>query len=218
MFAYDWLHWSTFFVATFVLNVAPGPDVGYIFAQTLKNGREGGIAAMLGIWTGALGHVFMAAVGLSAVIAASATLFTGIKWLGAAYLIWIGVDAFLSASHAGDEVSEVEANILAQSRSSRAAIFKQGALIALLNPKTAIFFLAFLPQFVVEGAGTNSEQLFLHGILVIVVAAMVDPWVVFLGGKLQAVLHSNTGFSLWSNKFLGGVFVTLGLRLAFLER
>lgn len=217
IFAYDWLHWSTFFAAAFLLNAAPGPDLGYVFAQTLKNGREGGFAAMFGIWTGAFGHVFMAAIGLSAVLAASATLFASIKWLGAAYLIWIGIDAIRSASHAGNELDPREAEGLVR-RSTRGAIFRQGALIALLNPKTAIFFLAFLPQFVVEGAGTAGQQLFLHGTLVIVSAVCIDPWVILLGERIKNGIGSNARFALWSNRLLGGVFVGLGVRLALISR
>ena len=215
MFDYGWVHWSSFFVATFLLNAAPGPDLGYVFAQTLKNGRAGGFAAMFGIWAGAFGHVFMAAVGLSALLAASATVFSTIKWVGAAYLVWIGIDAFRSAASSGQEVREAGKKVMS---SSSGAIFRQGALVALLNPKTAIFFLAFLPQFVVEGAGTVSQQLLLHGALVILLAVFIDPWVVLLGEKLSASLNSNTQFATLANRLLGTVFIGLGIRLVFMSR
>lgn len=203
-------------MATFALNAAPGPDLGYIFAQTLKNGRAGGIAAMLGIWTGAFGHVLMAALGLSAILATSATVFAVVKWVGAAYLVWIGVDTLRSVSRpqsnsAGD--SSVP-QAVAPARASM--IFRQGALIALLNPKTAIFFLAFLPQFVVEGAGSTGQQLFLHGVLVIAIAALIDPWLVLLGSRLNSHLNSDTRFNRWANRVLGGVFIALGARLALM--
>jgi threonine/homoserine/homoserine lactone efflux protein len=215
MFDYGWVHWGSFFAATFLLNAAPGPDLGYVFAQTLKNGRAGGFAAMFGIWAGAFGHVFMAAVGLSALLAASATVFATIKWLGAAYLVWLGIDAFRSAASSGQEMQEA-GNAVMSSPSS--AIFLQGAVIALLNPKTAIFFLAFLPQFVVEGAGTVSQQLLLHGALVVVLAAFIDPWVVLLGEKLSASLNRNSQFATFANRLLGTVFIGLGIRLVFMNR
>lgn len=216
MFSYDWLHWSTFFVATFALNAAPGPDLGYIFAQTLKNGRAGGIAAMLGIWTGAFGHVLMAALGLSAILATSATVFAVVKWVGAAYLVWIGVDTLRSVARpqASSAVDSTAPQAVAPARAS--LIFRQGALIALLNPKTAIFFLAFLPQFVVEGAGSTGQQLFLHGVLVIAIAALIDPWLVLLGSRLNSHLNSDTRFNRWANRVLGGVFIALGARLALM--
>lgn len=218
LFSYDWLHWSTFFVATFALNAAPGPDLGYIFAQTLKNGRAGGVAAMLGIWTGAFGHVLMAALGLSAILATSATVFAAVKWLGAAYLVWIGIDTLRSVARSQADAATDPAQPQAVEPAKANIIFRQGALIALLNPKTAIFFLAFLPQFVVEGAGSTGQQLFLHGVLVIAIAALIDPWLVLLGSRLSSRLNSNTRFNRWANRVLGGVFIALGAHLALMTQ
>lgn len=203
-------------MATFALNAAPGPDLGYIFAQTLKNGRAGGIAAMLGIWTGAFGHVLMAALGLSAILATSATVFAVVKWVGAAYLVWIGVDTLRSVSRPQSNSAGDPSVPQAVAPAKASVIFRQGALIALLNPKTAIFFLAFLPQFVVEGAGSTGQQLFLHGVLVIAIAALIDPWLVLLGSRLNSHLNSDTRFNRWANRVLGGVFIALGARLALM--
>ena len=218
MFSYDWLHWSTFFAATFALNAAPGPDLGYIFAQTLKNGRAGGLAAMLGIWTGAFGHVLMAALGLSAILAASATVFAAVKWVGAAYLIWIGIDTLRSVTRSQSQAKDDSASPQAIEPAKAGVIYRQGALIALLNPKTAIFFLAFLPQFVEAGAGSTGQQLFLHGVLVIAIAALIDPWLVLLGDRLSTRLKSDSQFNRWANRLLGGVFIALGARLALMSQ
>lgn len=93
MFDYSLVHWSTFFTAALLLNLSPGPDIAFILGQTARNGRQGGFSAMFGIWSGAFLHVIMAAVGLSAILATSAMAFSVVKWAGAAYLIWLGIQA-----------------------------------------------------------------------------------------------------------------------------
>jgi len=211
MFDYTLAHWSTFFVAAVLLNLSPGPDIAFILAQTAKNGQRSGFAAMFGIWGGAFLHVLLAAVGLSAILATSATAFTIVKWLGALYLIWLGIQALRSdgASYASD--AEVK-------RLSNMEIFRQGVLVAALNPKVAIFFLAFLPQFVVAGAGPASAQLFLHGSLIIVVAAFIEPPLVLLGARLTRYLSNNSQVAAWFDRGLGALFIGLGARLAFSEQ
>jgi threonine/homoserine/homoserine lactone efflux protein len=156
MFAYDAAHWSAFLSAALLLNLSPGPDIAFILGHTVAGGRRAGMAAMLGIWTGALGHVALAALGLSALVAASSQAFALVKWLGVAYLVWLGLRALVSAGGAYADPS-------AQGSSARggralARVVRQGALIDLLNPKVALFFLAFLPQFVAEGRGRSGRS------------------------------------------------------------
>ena len=207
MFEYTILHWMTFLSAAVLLNLSPGPDIAFILGQTLRNGRRQGFAAMFGIWTGAGLHVVLAAAGLSAILATSALAFSIVKWLGVAYLIWLGIRMLLSR---GDSfVSNENPNNL-----SRHSIYWQGVLVSVLNPKVAIFFLAFLPQFVVEGAGSNGAQLFLHGSLIIVVAAFIEPPLVLAGSRLGSFLKENRQVGLWMDRGLGALFVTLGVRLA----
>jgi threonine/homoserine/homoserine lactone efflux protein len=210
MLSYDLTHWTTFALASLALNVAPGPDLALIMAHTIKGGRRAGTAAMVGVWTGALGHVAFAALGLSAILAASATAFAMVKWAGAAYLVWMGWQALKGAGSlsAGPEVK----------RLSSWRIFRQGMLTDLLNPKTAIFFLAFLPQFVVDGAGPVWLQLALHGVLIIVTAAIVEPPLVLLGDRLAGGLRRHAGASRWLDRGLGTVLVALGVKLALLGR
>ena len=133
MFDYSLLHWTTFLTAAVLLNLAPGPDIAFILGQTVRGGKKTGFAAMLGIWTGAFGHVLMAAAGLSAILATSATAFTLVKWAGAAYLIWLGISALRSGGGSfvanGPQISP-----------AFFPIFRQGVVVALLNPKVAIFF------------------------------------------------------------------------------
>lgn len=211
MFDYSLIHWTSFLAAAMLLNLAPGPDMAFILAQTARGGRPAGFAAMFGIWTGAFGHVLMAALGLTAILAASAAAFTVVKWLGAAYLIWLGVQALLSR---GD-------GFMTKADSGpRSAwpIFRQGVLVALLNPKVAIFFLAFLPQFVVPGAGPAWAQLFLHGALIIVVAVFVEPPLILVSARLIGRLRGSRKLGQWLDRSLGALFVTLGIKLALSER
>jgi threonine/homoserine/homoserine lactone efflux protein len=207
MFDYTTVHWMTFLSAAVLLNLSPGPDIAFILGQTLRNGRRKGFAAMFGVWTGAGLHVVMAAVGLSAILASSAVAFLMVKWLGAAYLVWLGIKMLLSR---GDSlVSDEQSNNL-----SGWSIYWQGMLVSVLNPKVAIFFLAFLPQFVVEGVGSSAAQLFLHGSLIIVVAALIEPPLVMAASRLGAFLRMNRKIGLWMDRGLGALFVALGARLA----
>ncbi len=211
MFDYSFLHWTTFFVAAVLLNLSPGPDIAFILGQTVRGGRKSGFAAMAGIWTGAFGHVVLAAAGLSAVIATSAIAFSFVKWVGAAYLIWLGIAALRSSG--GSFTSE---DVTASP--DFFPIFRQGVIVALMNPKVAVFFLAFLPQFVVVGAGPVWAQLFLHGSLIIVVAAAIEPPLVILGDRLTTALRNNKRFGMWLDRSLGAIFIALGVRLALEER
>ena len=211
MFDYSLLHWTTFLTAAVLLNLSPGPDIAFILGQTVRGGRRSGFAAMFGIWTGAFGHVLMAAAGLSVILATSAVAFTVVKWAGAAYLIWLGISALRSGggSFVSDEI---------KGATNQKSVYKQGAMVGLLNPKVAIFFLAFLPQFVVEGAGPIWAQMFLHGCLIIIVAALIEPPLVIAGERLTSRLRSNPSIGLWMDRSLGAIFVALGIRLALEER
>lgn len=211
MFDYSLAHWLAFLTAAVLLNLSPGPDMAYILGQTARHGRRGGVAAMFGIWSGAGCHVLMAALGLTAILETSATVFTLVKWVGAAYLVWLGIQALLSreasfATAAGAEQLNLR------------ALFRQGMLVSLLNPKVAVFFLAFLPQFVVPGAGPVSAQLALHGVLIIAVAALIEPPLVLLGARLVEGVKRRPGIGLWLERGLGALLVTLGARLALSER
>ncbi|MBU1003914.1 MAG: LysE family translocator [Proteobacteria bacterium] len=211
LFAYDMHHWLTFLTAAVLLNLAPGPDMGFILAHTVRGGRISGFTAMAGVWTGAMGHVLFAAVGLSAIIVASATAYSVVKYAGAAYLVWLGIQALRSRGGFSINTKSVDTPSLSR-------IFAQGVFIDLLNPKAAIFFLAFLPQFVEPGAGSVPGQLMLHGVLIIVVAAFVEPPLILMGGSLTDRLRENQRFCTWLDRSLGGFFAYLGLKLAFSER
>lgn len=211
MFDYNLAHWTTFLLAAFLLNISPGPDFVFILSHTVKGGKRNGIAAMLGIWTGAFGHVLLAALGLSAIVAASATAFTFVKWGGVAYLCWLGFNAL--RSDGGSLMITKE-----EGGKSFGSVFRQGVFIDLLNPKVATFFLAFLPQFVVAGAGPVWAQLLLHGTLIIVTAAFVEPFLIIAGDKLTGRLRGCRSLRVWLDRGMGCILIALGLRLAVIDR
>jgi threonine/homoserine/homoserine lactone efflux protein len=185
--------------------------MAFILGQTARGGRPAGFAAMFGIWTGAFVHVAMATIGLSAILATSALAFSVVKWAGAIYLIWLGIQALRSKgggfiSDAGPRETIVW------------PIFRQGVVIATLNPKVAIFFLAFLPQFIVIGAGPDWAQLLLHGTLVILAGVFIEPFIVMAGAGLARTLRNSQRLGLWLDRALGGLFIALGVRLALVAR
>ncbi len=211
MFDYTLAHWSTFLVAAILLNLTPGPDIAYVLTHTVKNGPRSGFAALFGVWSGLFLHVVLAALGLSAILATSATAFFFVKWAGALYLIWLGIQALQSN---GSSIGLKTGN----TKSSTRKIYNQGVLVAIMNPKVAFFFLAFLPQFVVSGAGPASAQLFLHGFLILVVGAFIEPLIIVLGVKLSNHIGQNSRVIAWMERSLGALFIGLGARIALSEQ
>lgn len=173
-----------FAAASLPLILFPGPSVAFILATTLRSGRRPGLAGTAGVELGYLVHVIGAVVGVSAVIATTAEAFTVVKILGACWLLWLAWQAWHSS---GDEtLSELGAD-KPQAGTSRAA-FRRGLLVGALNPKTAVFYLAFLPQFVTEGAGPVWAQLLVFGLLFIGLAGLVDAQWAVAGGSLRRLL------------------------------
>ena len=206
MFDYTLLHWTTFFAAVVLLELSPGADMAFMLGQTVRNGRKAGFAALFGSLVATYFHVAMAAIGLSAVIATSAVAFSIVKWIGVIYLVWLGLQAFKSSK--GTKTKEVSRSTTTRS------VFLQGMLICALNPKVAIFFMAFLPQFVVEGAGPISLQLLLHGTLLIVVGLLLQSPLIFMGSRIASTLRENQNIRTWLDRCLGAMFLALGIRLA----
>ena len=204
-------YWLLFFSAAFAINISPGPDMIYILSKTIAEGRKIGIATSIGVWSGALVHVLAAALGLSAILAASAVAFSVVKYVGAAYLVYLGIQALRSKG----ETFDLSTNRGAQITAWKA--FRQGALVDILNPKAAIFFMAFLPQFIRPELGHNSAQIFMLGVLVIVVAIPVELFVVLTADRTTNYLRKNRRFSIWLDRVLGSVLIGLGLRLALAE-
>jgi len=211
MFDYNIMHWVTFVSATILLNLSPGPDMAFMLGQTIKGGRTRGLAAMLGMWLATACHAVLAAFGLSAILVASAGAFTLMKWAGAIYLIWLGYQALRSRGAAflpDDDKTDREIT------DSKRKVFRQGFIVCLLNPKVALFFLAFLPQFVVPGAGPTAAQLLFHGILVIAISGLVEPPIILIADRLSHRVRSSVRVGRWLDRCLGVLLIGLGVRLA----
>ena len=176
-----------FAAASLPLLLFPGPAVAFVLATTLRAGRRSGLAAVAGVESGYLVHVLGAVVGLSAVVAASAQAFTAVKVLGAAWLVWLAVQSWRSGRRAGD-TSLADLRPAGTPQARPRASYGRGLLVGALNPKTAVFYLAFLPQFVTPAGGPAWAQLLVFGLLFIVLAAGTDSCWVLAGGSLRRAL------------------------------
>ena len=202
-----------FIVSGLLLNVTPGPDTAYIIGRSVQLGWRGGAAAALGISAGGLVHVFAAAIGLSALLAASSAAFTLVKWVGAAYLCFMGVKMLLSRpqARADDAVAPSGAISLRQ-------VFLQGALTNVLNPKVALFFLAFLPQFVTADSPQKAVAFLLLGLIFIFNGTLWCLGVAAFAASAAGRIRQSGRALAWINRALGGLFVYLGVRVAMLAR
>jgi threonine/homoserine/homoserine lactone efflux protein len=193
-----------FAAASLAFLAIPGPSVFYIVTRSLAHGRRAGVTSMLGVQAGGLVHVVAAAFGVSALIASSATAFTIVKYAGAAYLILLGVRKLLSH---GEEDLEPEP----RGPASRSRLFWQGAVVNLLNPKTALFFLAFLPQFVDPSAGPVAPQMLVLGTLLVGLGVMSDGTYALVAAGAGRRLRETAAARRRLDRLSGGVFVGLGL-------
>lgn len=205
----DMSYWLMFFTVSLAINISPGPDVIFVLTKTLSYGRKAGVIASMAVTMGALAHVAAAALGLSAILVSSAYAFTLVKIAGVLYLLYLAIQAFRS-SGAGLRLNSDKKKAPA----SHWNIYRQGVLVAVLNPKTAIFFMAFLPQFVREQHGSIPSQLLLLGLLVVAGAFLVELVYVFSTHYLSRKVKSNRRFNLWLDRVIGAVFMSLGVKLA----
>jgi threonine/homoserine/homoserine lactone efflux protein len=201
-----------FIISGLLLNVTPGPDTAYIVGRSVQLGWRGGVAAALGICTGCLVHVFAAAIGLSALLAASSAAFTLVKWGGAAYLCCMGVKMVLSRPHAPVHDAPAGSGVI-----SLGQVFWQGALTNVLNPKVALFFLAFLPQFVAADSPHKAAAFLLLGLIFIFTGTLWCLGVAAFAARAAGRIRQSGQALLWINRALGGLFVYLGVRIAMLQ-
>jgi threonine/homoserine/homoserine lactone efflux protein len=189
-----------------VILLTPGPAVLYIVARTLDQGRRAGLVSVLGIAAGTLFHIAAAAFGLSAILVRSAMAFQTVRYAGAAYLLWLGIQKF---RHARDEASQI-----ATPREPLSRIFRNGVVVNLLNPKTALFFFAFLPQFVRPGHGPIAQQMLTLGLLFMTMAMSTDALYALAAGRAAGWLRRNETFTRHSNYVTGTVYLGLGVAAA----
>ena len=201
-----------FIAAGWLLNLTPGPDVLYIVSSALKSGVRAGMVAALGIVSGCFVHVFAAALGVGALLATSATAFTLLKWAGAAYLMWMGVKLLLAK---GGGSSIVPAGVSAEVAAVNLwRVYRQGFLTNVLNPKVALFFLAFVPQFIAPGTEDKVTAFLLLGLLFNLNSlpinfgyAWLAGWASRRVGAVQRAMH-------WMDRAAGLMFIGFGLKLA----
>ncbi len=201
-------HISAFAAAGFLLLLTPGPAVLYIVGRSVEQGRLAGVVSVLGITTGTLVHVAAAVVGLSALITSSVLAFSIVKYAGAAYLIYIGVRRLVSRNDAPAEALQL-------SRRSLWRLYSDGFIVNVLNPKTALFFLAFLPQWVDAGKGGLPSQIAFLGLLFACMGLVSDSTYALLAGTAGSWMKRKRGFLKAERYVTGGVFVGLGLTAAF---
>jgi threonine/homoserine/homoserine lactone efflux protein len=200
---------SLFLLAALMIAVIPGPGIFYVAARTLSGGRQAGIASTFGTALGGLVHVVAGAVGVSAIIVASAQLFTVLKLIGALYLVWLGIRTFRDA---GNRLPEPVDAAGAQ-RS-----FREGVLVEALNPKTAAFFLAFIPQFVEPAAGHPALQFIALGLISVALNTIADVIVVIFAAKARATPVARPRFIRRLRQGSGLFMAGLGLSLALARR
>src|SRR3954452_22554891 len=206
------IHNFVLFITTgILLNLTPGPDTLYILGRSIAHGRRAGVASALGISIGSVFHTCAAALGLSAVLATSAWAFTIVKLAGAAYLTFLGIRALLEREH--------QLSLPGHFRQrGTAAAFRQGILTNILNPKVALFFLAFLPQFIDSATPSKTAAFLVLGLTFVTTGTIWCLILAWFSSVFSARLRENRTVTAWLNRAVGSLFVFLGVRLAVTAR
>lgn len=199
-----------FLAASMAIILAPGPAQALTLARSISDGRKAGILTAVGLNVGTIVHAFAAALGLSAVLATSAIAFAAVKYVGAAYLGYLGIKALLTKEHA--------TNSTEPSAAKEQQVFPKAVVTGLLNPKVALFFLAFLPQFVDARRGPVFLQFVVLGITLAVLDIVYECVIVTVAGLLMRWFTENPNVVIWRQRIMGSVLIGLGVRLALAHR
>jgi threonine/homoserine/homoserine lactone efflux protein len=200
---------ALFAVAAVTLLLIPGPAVLYIVTRSVDQGRAAGLASVCGVHVGTLLHVAAAALGLSALLVSSATAYDTVRWLGAAYLVWLGVRRLLARDEDVPAAADLDAR-----RPGLGRIFAQGVVVNVLNPKTALFFFAFLPQFVDTSRGSVPFQVVVFGVAFVVLGFLSDGAYAVAASTGAGWLRRRPGVARASRLLSGGVLISLGVTTA----
>ncbi len=200
----------TFVMASIAIILAPGPAQALVLARTVSDGRRAGIMTALGLNIGTLIHARAAAVGISAILATSAIAFAIVKYLGAAYLVYLGLQALRGTPHASP--------LHSLPHSTPLQLFAKAVATGILNPKVALFFLAFLPQFVDPQRGSVFAQFVVLGGLLALLDMGYETMLALIASMLRSWLAGNQRFAVWRQRATGAVLIGLGVRLALLRR
>lgn len=198
---------AVFTLTCVLLALTPGPDIIYVIIRGAVQGPKAGLVAACGLAVGVVGHTLFCIVGLTALLAASSVAFTAVKFMGAAYLIYLGARMWMD----GDKLD------MAADKTTKplAAIFRQTIVMNLINPKVALFFLAFLPQFVDPLIGPVETQFAIFGFIFMMVALVVMGSAGLAGGQVRRLLERSDKGTQWAHRIAGTLLIGLGLRLAF---
>ncbi len=202
----DIVHYPLFIVTSVTLNLYPGPDTFYILTRSTAQGRAAGIASALGISTGGAIHAALGALGLAAVVMASATAYQMVKWAGAAYLVYLGLSMMATPA--------VDGAHAAPASKSLGRVYAQGVVTSVLNPKVALFFLALIPQFIAPGAARPGLSFLALGMTFVATSTLWSLVLAVAAGALHRRL-SRGGGAVWLRRLGGGLLAGLGARLAF---
>ncbi|HEX4859564.1 MAG TPA: LysE family translocator [Usitatibacteraceae bacterium] len=201
-----------FILAGIVLNFTPGPDMAYFGSRAASQGFKGGVAAFMGVCAGCLLHTLAAALGLSAILLTSAEAFFVVKLVGAGYLLWVGIGMLRESRRAALAIDSSLAAV------PYGKLFMQGFLTNALNPKIALFFLAFLPQFIEPGSPDRAPAFVLLGLVFILNSMVTMIPLIWMFARLGARMRAGSRLVDWLNRACGALFVGVGIRLALTER
>lgn len=199
------INYRSFLAAAVLLNLIPGSDTIYILSNSAFGSRKKGIFSVLGISSGIFVHTILAAFGLSSILATSITAFTFMKWLGAGYLVYLGISSILKKESLLVQNEQREVNTW--------QIYKQGLLTNVLNPKVALFFLSLLPQYIDANAQLGAVPFVILGCTFVVTSTLWSLCLAFGGGTLSSILNRNKKISQWTNKVAGCIYIALGINL-----
>ena len=205
------INFTTFLVTSFLFIMSPGIDTMFVLNKSIAQGKKTGMYATLGITTGVLVHTTLAAFGLSVILSQSAMVFSFVKYAGAAYLVYLGISKFFSK----DAMVKQDAAAIAEPARKT---YLSAVLTNTLNPKVAIFFLAFFPQFIQPAYIHNALPFILLGVTYAFMTVIWFTVVTFFAGSLSSRLKQKPSFGIWLNKFSAVVFVLMGVKIAFAKR
>ena len=206
------INFEAFLIAGILLNLTPGSDTMYILGRSISQGKKAGLFSALGISSGALIHTIFAALGLSMILTQSATAFNIVKYLGAIYLIYLGIKAITSIENRGFELKD-DIKLISNRR-----IYLSGILTNVLNPKVALFFLAFLPQFIDPNYANSTISFIILGLAFVTTGTIWCLILALFSAKLTSRIKENYKLKGWLDKFTGVVFIFLGIRLALQKK
>jgi RhtB (resistance to homoserine/threonine) family protein len=210
----DTAHLLVFIVSGWLLNLTPGPDVLYILSHAMRTGLRAGVVAALGIVAGCFVHVVAAALGVSALLATSATAFVVLKWVGAAYLVWMGVRMLLAREGATAPASTADRATMPPVAFPLRHVFLRGFLTNVLNPKVALFFLAFVPQFIAPQTADKAWTFLMLGLLFNLNSLPINLGYAWVGSFAVRRVQSIQRGMRWLDRIAGAIFIGFGVKLA----